>query len=130
MENKWTVENYKELFIKYGVSKFKDAHFGDMPKFLFRNDGEFNDHNWNGLDLVRDYCDAVYYGEVKDERVHVIFDDDSWMAVIITENNIYTLYWYKSRGNTEAILKNRHYIDIEEYVELMNELDIEVPELF
>lgn len=127
---KWTVENYKELFEKYYKMKLNDPHMGSKPTFLFDDEGEFNNNNWCGLDYVRHYCEAVYDGCIKDIRVHVQNDGDDWIAVIILGYHIYTLHWYKSRGATEAIYLGRHKIDIEEYVELMNELNIEFPEHF
>ncbi|MDD2952511.1 MAG: hypothetical protein PHC95_05020 [Parabacteroides sp.] len=121
----WTCETFKEFFEKEKVRKIATGHYGSDPTFLFNPDGSFNQDNWNGSDLIRRYALHCWDGDIIDDRVKVGFACDDWTVIIKINKDTYVIEWYKSRGRTDRITKNKKPITLSEYVELLNILEIE-----
>ena len=129
----------------YHVDK---THLGSEPETLFSDmdDDEenycpFNRHNWNSNQDILRYLLAflhdmlrysnTYKCTVYDEYIHkfelcLLYEEYEWTGHIIDRDIndelhcIYTIYWYKNRGNTEGILKNGRMIDLDDYLQIVH----------
>lgn len=149
----YTVESLKEQFQTYHDKCLKDPHMRDETKPLFNEDGSFNPKNWNSnqADIRTKLFNFVMVSgcsisttndqfrtteEMEEEYIPTVnlyafyqYDNDQWyiMINIISEEvdryDNYVVSWYKDRGCTQMITKNGSPINMEEYVELLNELE-------
>lgn len=139
----------KELLEKLYQIRYKKLNKNpdnDLPNKLFhevKDDYEenvyivFNKDNWNsGQDLLRYFLLFIYDYNLKNHiiyenkiDIHILFKDDTWTGVIIDRDNndVYYISWYKSRGRTDKILKNGEPITLDEYLEILNILEENIP---
>lgn len=139
----WTEKMYL-IYAKRKRKEFKQKYpNSSKPRKLFRKIGKkeyiFSNDNWNDSDLVRDFI--VHNMEEKGNRKIVeekngisfyiffsIENDVRYASIIVYDeensHDNYQFIWYKHRGQTDSILKNGRPIFLEEYVKLMNLLEI------
>lgn len=143
----WNTEKYLQAANKYAKQFEIDFPTSSKPKLLFLYTDEmedwnceFNKNNWNGYDLLRTflltnlYDKDIKFDNIIDE-VHITancrYDSDNWSGYILIEpiNNdtydLYTISWYKHRGRTDTIQKNGELITLDDYILLLNLLNIE-----
>lgn len=110
------------------IARGKTWNGGD-PECAFPNGGKFTAENWNcaTANSLRVLCGEGDYGspEANAEAIAVRRDDQSWAAINVIgaelERDHYKtlwLSWYKSRGNTEAmLLLNEHGAEVPDFAD-------------
>lgn len=109
---------------------------GSTPKRMFAN-GLFTKNNWNGGDdLIRDFLSDIEDETIK--NIYIIEKDDydfhfichvdrvcdETYATIIINGDVYYFEWYKNRGCTEVAKLNGEYLTEDEYIRLLNIIEL------
>ena len=116
------------------------------PVRMFDENGKFNTDNWNGGDsnIIRNYLYEINNKEhfsIDNGYVDIDYiwrDDETYAVINLTyisydgneditiENDMYIISWYKSRGRIDSFTVNGQLGTEEDYLELLNTLDIEI----
>ena len=140
-ENENLLKDLKELSLENSTLKEKiEEKDVELSRLKGKLDKIINHVNMRDEDILRYLLvflhDMLRYSNtykctVYDEYIHkfelcLLYEEDEWTGHIIDRDIndelhcIYTIYWYKNRGNTEGILKNGRMIDLDDYLQIVN----------
>jgi hypothetical protein len=127
-----TINEYIEWYKKEKREMLDSGHFRSEPKFLFKrlyddtDEWIFNPDNWNGGDILRHGLLDILDHDKTDGLPEIKYfrHDDQTTFLVFVKADWYEISWYKSRGRTDHIKKNGEPINLEDYIELCNLLNL------
>lgn len=155
MKNIWSLEDYVKYEEEHIKKFDEENPNGSPAKPLFvpcgnKEDFEsyaFSRDNWNGADVLRDYIYKSFELEscTHEQKFSMVLNDGHYdvasinmffcinedarhaLIVVSVEGRFdsYDIQWYKHRGRTDSITKNGYPVELEDYIYLLNILNIE-----